>query len=968
MSSLSSLIVQREVATIRQVEEALARQVIYGGDLLTNLLEVARVDEEIVTELLAESVGMLSARPGELPEPTPRARALVPPEMAQERAMVPLTIEQDRLLLAVAEPLPAEMEEQLSFALGMPVEQRIALMVRIREAIAKAYGLPLERRMERLVGRLSGKAVASGSMPPLFSRPPQVTDLPRPPSAPPFRPSPGAGTPIVRVPVRRETSSGFPAPAPPRLPSPPPPLSPIPRPPSTHPSGMPREAPEAPERTTRPPALVQTKNPSARPIRRRRGPLTLEVAEKEVEEAEGRDALLDLFFEFSRQFFDYAALFLIHGDIAEGRDAFGVGAPRERVVGIGVPLDLPSLFATAREKKRAATGSATPDSLEAVLLTDLHRPPRGPLVVVPLLVRTRAVALLLGDFGDGGMDPGSAGEVASFAVTVGHAFEKIIVRRKLSGFIAGNTSTQAGRVDPSLVGSKQPPAPAPRLATPPPAPAVELPPPPEPEPEAPPPVEPIEPSPMAESVPLPPVTSESAETDVTTNGHASMEAAYVETPELGSAIVMAEAAREDAESGARAAPAARRGGAPPPKTEGVFAPPPAAVVAVRRPTGPPIPREDPPESQPRPDAPPSSQPEIAVSGVDDAAAQELLDEIEQETQWVADPAEYGREVPPPSQALAVPPHRPPSSRVAPATELPSVIIDMGQEYGALVDRLASSGADDGAEAELLRRGQAAMPAIMERFPGPINIDRATVSGENGGPRVGECGPILRLVAGQRRVALPFVVDQLGSADGEKRYWATFMLTELNYAEAAPALMGRLFDVEARTRRVARLAAAAIAKRSPHIIVDELEKQLASGDMAKRQVILDTVAELREPLAVPVLIGVLDDAEQLPGSSKDAAQTAYLALKTVTRQDFGANAHKWYAWWNANSNRHRIEWLIDALDHELSEMRRAAGEELKALTKEYFGFSSELPARERQRAQQRYRDWWVTEGRSKFRRR
>src|ERR1700689_69049 len=56
--SLSSLIVQREVATMRQVEEALARQVIYGGDFVTNLLEVARVDETAGAQLLAEPLGL----------------------------------------------------------------------------------------------------------------------------------------------------------------------------------------------------------------------------------------------------------------------------------------------------------------------------------------------------------------------------------------------------------------------------------------------------------------------------------------------------------------------------------------------------------------------------------------------------------------------------------------------------------------------------------------------------------------------------------------------------------------------------------------------------------------------------------------------------------------------------------------------------------------------------------------------
>src|SRR5580698_1448703 len=102
--SLSSLIVQREVASMRQVEEALARQVIYGGDLVTNLLEVARIDEGVLTGLLAESMELTAAPTGELPVATERVRVLVPPEMAAQRSVVPLELEGETLILAVTEP------------------------------------------------------------------------------------------------------------------------------------------------------------------------------------------------------------------------------------------------------------------------------------------------------------------------------------------------------------------------------------------------------------------------------------------------------------------------------------------------------------------------------------------------------------------------------------------------------------------------------------------------------------------------------------------------------------------------------------------------------------------------------------------------------------------------------------------------------------------------------------------------
>src|SRR5271154_873522 len=98
--SLSSLIVQREIATIRQVEEALARQVLYGGDLVTNILEVAKLDEATLTMRLA------AATLGPLPLPSERAKALVTADVASVRAIVPLAIENGVLVIAVPEPLP----------------------------------------------------------------------------------------------------------------------------------------------------------------------------------------------------------------------------------------------------------------------------------------------------------------------------------------------------------------------------------------------------------------------------------------------------------------------------------------------------------------------------------------------------------------------------------------------------------------------------------------------------------------------------------------------------------------------------------------------------------------------------------------------------------------------------------------------------------------------------------------------
>src|SRR5690606_12393212 len=102
--SLSSLIVQRGIASIREIEEALARQVLYGGDFVTNLLEVSRIEEAALMPVVAESFGLPAVPAGELPKAPADALRLVAAEVAVERALFPLELGAS-LVVAVAEPL-----------------------------------------------------------------------------------------------------------------------------------------------------------------------------------------------------------------------------------------------------------------------------------------------------------------------------------------------------------------------------------------------------------------------------------------------------------------------------------------------------------------------------------------------------------------------------------------------------------------------------------------------------------------------------------------------------------------------------------------------------------------------------------------------------------------------------------------------------------------------------------------------
>lgn len=101
--------------------------------------------------------------------------------------------------------------------------------------------------------------------------------------------------------------------------------------------------------------------------------------------------------------------------------------------------------------------------------------------------------------------------------------------------------------------------------------------------------------------------------------------------------------------------------------------------------------------------------------------------------------------------------------------------------------------------------------------------------------------------------------------------------------------------------------------------------------------------------------------------RSLVEAVHRVLVALTHQDFGESAARWDAWWREHEQSHRIEWLIDALVHDELANRAAASEELALLTKETFGYADDLPKRDRERAQARYRQWWTNVGRIRFHR-
>ncbi len=1109
---------------MRAVEDAIARQVFHGGDLATNLLEVAVLREDVLMPLVAESFGLEPAAPGRLAPPSPDVLRLVPGDLALRHGMYPLALRDRALVVAVAEPLPAAVEDDLGFALDLAIRQVVAPLVRVRQAIAESYGIPLDRRHLRLVAKLDGKADPSPSAAP----PPDRDALPamKMPQQPVSIPSPSFGTGVNEpepsrlgeLPPSKATlvtpPSGFASPRIPRSPALPTAMTarpapsepepepagdlaaaehaepvPVPAPPAPPP--MPKSAaralagvlqqalreervdknrtdwtregeapgaggPSKPGKAARAAPLWQAGKP------RRKGPFTAAMAEEELEEAAASDAVLGIFFAFAQQFFRYAALFVVHGELAEGHDASGPGADKAAVSALRVPLDEPGSLARARDRRGPVIGKLGAEGRDALFAADLGRAPRARAVaLLPIVVRGRAVAILYGDDGDADVELSSIGDVIAMIGLAGSALERIALRRKLGSRapevphkvrIQDGAAALARAISVSAMAAVSAPVP--------PEPPAPEPPPPERAPTPPPP----EPAFLAidpAAIPVPPEAP----------AVAMFSAAEPERPptkpspaggveELPSFAVSPPEIRKPARprpphrallrgpSGAEARDRPRRrhpvpGLGPRPRRKraargaagpvGADAPDVgggrrAGIGSRRAPRGAPhgadgagghasLPRAAGPgpalrrplrlgagrglrrmgrrrgeggagrqAARGRAHAPLDG---VRAAAVHPAAERDRVDELplaaapagdrrDRQARAVRAPPDHparggGGELPPLRHPPGpdggrhpYPPARPAPSKPAASTPPPagssSVVVDSGVEPEELIQRVIEGG-PRGQEAfdQLVRHGDHVIAAVMGRFPGPLRVDRHRARAEL--PAASQCGPILELAVAIRRAALPFVSSRSISTDAEIRFWATHVLGELRYPEAATVLVPRLFDDDASVRRIARRSAAALVSAgSPGgPILKGLEDITKNPDEGSpnRVLAIETMGEIRSGSVVPPLLSALE------GAPEDVADAARRALLLITRQDFGRDARRWQEWWGKNGARHRIEWLIDALMHDQPSVRRAAGDELKLLTKEYFGYYDDLPRRERERAQGLYRSWWEREGRLKF---
>ncbi len=456
---LGSWLIARGRITGIQLKRALLDQSFYGGHLSSSLLKLGYLDETTLAAYLSELFKVPSTSAEEFKEVPPEVIRMIPEQLAQKYQVIPLQVDGKKLRLAMMNPGDILVMDEVSFLTGMQVEPRVSSETHLLDALELYYHLPrvtrdtipLSDRVEgrenplfarnRIMEQWTATEAADAPAAPKPSSGPEELGLDgRPLSLPAevvadFYPAaakkgePVPGGPLPRsldewrdpaaesgpstsVSTQASPRNALRAPEPPRIQD-------SPRAPE---SKLPPVQPEQPGSAGRRAALSLVPPPS---------PPTLEQASEKLRDAQTREQVFDTLLDFCAGRFARSAVFLVTQDKVVGQGCRGEGFDPIRIRSTTVSLEAPSIFSYFRMGSEFYYGPVPGLPANQNFYRGLGLTPPERILMVPLIIKDRVLALLYGDY------PGTRREEPDIALyrrlvqKATLALEVLILRNKI---------------------------------------------------------------------------------------------------------------------------------------------------------------------------------------------------------------------------------------------------------------------------------------------------------------------------------------------------------------------------------------------------------------------------------------------------------------------------------------------------------------------------------------------------------
>jgi len=468
-SRLASLLVQDGLVSAKKMAEAFQRQVIYGGTLDTILLEMDVIDEGTLLDALGRSSALPIA--GDLPSleqlqaaPGGSVQKWMPLAMSERFRAVPVALESSTLRVLVIDPPDRKQLDELGYTLSLAIDPIIVPEHRFVQAVELVYGVAVPARFASLAAKLRQRATdpnrarLTPSQPSLAAIPARERSIMPEPNAPvpvgerikegtptepqrvpPVHAAP-AKTPVPETTRKVVTDVPMPGAKPASAPSSERTDEPTPRL-TTRQAGAPATVvSEAPARPVMTPPVVSAPVPaSASPVPSSVPSSTGDAASLGIEEARAaidaagdRDGIFESLCRGTRSKLPFAAILTVHGDVAAGKLALGATwLDRHELASVAVGIDRPSPFRAASMGRAPYLGRIGDDATgTAQALGQLGRKAPLPALLMPIVLRDRAVALLYAD-NDGDELPGDViAELSTLVAAAARSFQRLILKAK----------------------------------------------------------------------------------------------------------------------------------------------------------------------------------------------------------------------------------------------------------------------------------------------------------------------------------------------------------------------------------------------------------------------------------------------------------------------------------------------------------------------------------------------------------
>jgi hypothetical protein len=176
MPSLGQMLVNAKVITAGQLEEAVQNQVIFGGRLGTNLIELGYLDEQTLTKYLSKKYGLPTVDWTSLSRIKTGVLKLFSQQLAKMTEAFPLKVDGRDLYVVMSDPENLEAIHQIGFATGKRVRPLVLPEVRLYDLLTRFYNIGRELRYMNLAMIYQLKPKEEPKKPAKAPPPPGVSD------------------------------------------------------------------------------------------------------------------------------------------------------------------------------------------------------------------------------------------------------------------------------------------------------------------------------------------------------------------------------------------------------------------------------------------------------------------------------------------------------------------------------------------------------------------------------------------------------------------------------------------------------------------------------------------------------------------------------------------------------------------------------------------------------------------------